>query len=550
MIGIAIALVVLVIVFGSLVAAGLPLILAILSIATSLGLTVIVGQFTDLNFFITNMIFMIGLAVGIDYVLFIVARYREERETGYDKLDAITSAGDTSSKAILFSGLTVVTALTGLLIVPDSVFFSLGMGAILVVIAAVAVTLTLLPAVLSLLGDRINKGRLPVIGYGRRSKAEHEGIWPKIARMVMRRPVAGVIGSAGLLLALGAIALTMTFGSSGVTALPEDNESREAFDFFKAEFVGENFEPAIIVVDAENVNDPQVQNAVDGLLAELDADPFFGPAQIEVAESNDLIRIEAPIGADSQTEVSVDAVKRLRADYIPAHFNGVPAEALVTGGSAYTADNIDLMTEYMPIVFIFVLAVSFVLLLLAFRSLVVPIKAIILNLISVFAAYGLIALVFQHGVGADLFGFQQVDHIDYWIPLMMFAILFGLSMDYHIFLLSRIKENFDRTGDNNAAVASGLSSTGSIITGAALIMVGVFGGFSLGDLSNFQQMGFGLAAAVIIDATIVRSVLVPSAMVLLGDRNWYFPAWLGWLPKISVEGHSTPELAPEPAVSD
>ena len=551
MIGIGIAILVLIVVFGALVAAGLPLILAVVSILTTLGVTAIVGQLTDLSFFITNMIFMIGLAVGIDYVLFIVARFREEREAGHDKVDAITRAGETSSKAILFSGLTVVTALMGLLIVPDSLFFSLGMGAILVVLVSLAMTMTLLPAVLSLLGDRVNKGRLPLIGYGRRSGNRDSSAWSKIARTVMRRPVISAAASAGLLLALASITLTIDLGSSGVSTLPADEPSVEAYTYFKSSFEGGDIEPAKIVIDADDVTADEIQAGVDGLLADLERDGTFGPATIETAPNNDLLVIDAPIIVDAQSTEAMDALSRLRNEYIPAHFE---SDSVRVGGStALTKDFTGLMVDYMPLVFGGVLGISFLLLLLAFRSLVIPAKAIVLNLLSVLASYGLMTLVFQHGVGADLLGFKQVDRIDNWIPLMLFAILFGLSMDYHIFLLSRIKEHYDQTGDNQDSVAHGLRSTASIITGAALIMVGVFGGFALGDLANFQQMGFGLAVAVVLDATIVRTVLVPSSMVLLGKRNWYFPNWLEWLPRISVEGKPethAPAAVPATSIGD
>jgi len=551
MIGIGIAVLVLIVVFGALVAAGLPLILAVVSILTTLGVTAIVGQVIDLSFFITNMIFMIGLAVGIDYVLFIVARYREEREAGRDKIDAITRTGETSSKAILFSGLTVVTALMGLLIVPDSLFFSLGMGAILVVLVSLVMTMTLLPAVLSLLGDRVNKGRLPLIGYSRGDADHRSSVWTKVAHAVMRRPVISAATSAGLLLVLASFILTIDLGSSGVSTLPADQPSVEAYTYFKSSFEGGDIEPAKIVIDAGDVTSDEVQAAVDGLLADIEADGTFGAPTIETAPGNDLLVIDAPVLVDAQSTQAMDAVSRLRNEYIPAHF--AEDTVYVGGSTAQTKDFTGLMVEYMPLVFGGVLSISFVLLLLAFRSLVIPAKAIVMNLLSVLASYGLMTLVFQHGVGADLLGFKQVDRIDNWIPLMLFAILFGLSMDYHIFLLSRIKERYDETADNLGSVAHGLRSTASIITGAALIMVGVFGGFALGDLANFQQMGFGLAVAVVLDATIVRTVLVPSSMVLLGKRNWYFPNWLEWLPKISVEGKPeahAPAAVPVASIGD
>ena len=368
----------------------------------------------------------------------------------------------------------------------------------------------------------------------------------------MRRPVVSAVSSVVVLLALGAATFTLSLGAAGISSLPQDSayydDINRAITIFQDDFVGEDLTPATIVIDAQDVTQPEVTGAVESLIAELEADSFFGPAQIDMAESGDLLVIEVPLAADAQSNEATDAVQRLRDDYIPPIFDPIDAEALVTGDTASTIDGTEMVSFYLPIVIGLVLAISFVLLLLAFRSIVVPVKAIVMNLLSVFAAYGLITLVFQHGYGADLFGFIQVDRIELWIPLFLFAVLFGLSMDYHVFLLSRIKENFDRSGNNTESVTLGLRSTASIITGAALIMVGVFGGFALGDLAMFQQMGFGLAVAVILDATLVRSVLVPSSMVLLGERNWYFPSWLEWLPHISVEGTPEHELEDEVVV--
>ncbi len=537
LIGVSIALIVLVLVFGSLVAAGLPILMAVISILISLMLSLVIANLTDISFFIANMITMIGLAVGIDYVLFIVSRFREERERGQEMVDAIVRTGETSGKAILFSGLTVVVALVSLLIVPHSTFFSLGLGAIIVVIVSLAIIMTLLPATLRLLGDRVNMGRLPVIGYGRRRSNRQEGFWAKTARTVMRRPVVSAGLACLILIALGSATLSLKLGATGINSVPEDTDVFIAFSILESDFLGEDVQPAVIVVDAADINAPQVQEAVNGLIARIGEDDFFGPATItDVSASNDLIVIEAPLTADAQSNAAFDAIKRLRNDYIPPLFDSIPADAQVTGQTASTIDFSEMVGGFLPIVFAFVLAITFVLLLIAFRSIVIPIKAIIMNLLSVFAAYGLLTLVFQHGIGANLFGFKQVDRIESWIPLFLFAVLFGLSMDYHIFLLSRIKEHYDLTHRNRDSVAEGLRSTASIITGAALIMVGVFGGFSLGDLAPFQQMGFGLAVAVVLDATLIRSVLVPSSMALLGDWNWYMPSWLGWLPHISIEG--------------
>ena len=366
------------------------------------------------------------------------------------------------------------------------------------------------------------------------------------------RPIVSAVASVVVLLALGSATFTLSLGAAGISSLPQDSayydDINRAITIFQDDFVGEDLTPATIVIDAPDVTAPEVTGAVESLIAELEADSFFGPAQIDMAESGDLLVIEVPLAADAQSNEATDAVQRLRDDYIPPIFDPIDAEALVTGDTASTIDGTEMVSFYLPIVIGLVLAISFILLLLAFRSIVVPVKAIVMNLLSVFAAYGLVTLVFQHGYGADFFGFIQVDRIELWIPLFLFAVLFGLSMDYHVFLLSRIKENFDRSGNNAESVTLGLRSTASIITGAALIMVGVFGGFALGDLAMFQQMGFGLAVAVILDATLVRSVLVPSSMVLLGERNWYFPSWLEWLPHISVEGTPEHELENEVVV--
>jgi RND superfamily putative drug exporter len=537
MFGLPIALIVLVIVFGALVAAGLPIGLALLAIVVAVGTTALLGRAYELSFFVINMITMIGLAVGIDYSLFIVERYREERRRGLGKHDAIAKAGGTAGKAVLFSGLTVIVALLGLLIVPQSIFRSLAAGAVIVAAFAVLGALTLLPAVLSLLGDKVNAVRLPFRGEKR---ADMEGgFWAAVATTVMRHPVMSVVASVTLLVAAAAPYLTMELGTSGVSTLPNSVDAFRAFRILDEEFSVSTLQPADIVVDAKDVNAPAVQASIDALRARLAEDGSFGAADVHVNEAGDLAVISVNIEGDPQENGAHDALHRLRDEHIPAAFNGVDADVLVTGPTAETVDTTALINKYTPWVFAFVLGLSFVLLLLVFRSVVVPVKAILMNLLSVGAAYGLIVLVFQHGVGNELLGVGRVERIEAWLPLFLFAVLFGLSMDYHVFLLSRIRERFDQTGDNAGAVAFGVRSTASIITGAALIMVAVFGGFMMGDLVSFQQTGFGLAVAVILDATIVRSVLVPASMVLLGDLNWYMPKWLAWLPELRIEAEST-----------
>ncbi len=547
-IGIIVALIVMLVVFGTLVAAGLPILLTIVALLITTAVAMAASHVFELNSAVVQMIAMIGLAVGIDYTLFIVSRFREERERGLDIVDAITRSGETASKAVLFSGLTVVVSLLGMLVVPWNLMTAVA-GAIAVVIVSVLMTLTLLPAVLRLLGDRINRGKLPFIGYrgvtAGFSSSARSGFWTWISRVVMRRPVVSLAASAGLLLFLGSFALTMNLGYASLSNLPESTDTVHALNIFQEEFPGADYQPVTIVVDADDVTAPEIQNAVNNLLGTLETDPAFGDATMVTSVQNDLVRIDVALLGDGESDPAVDAVNRLRNEYIPTHFDAVDADARVTGATASMIDVIGLARDYLPIVVVLVLAVSFLLLLVAFRSIVVPIKAIVMNLLSVFASYGLLVLIFQHGVGANLLGFQQVGQIDAFVLLFLFCILFGLSMDYHVFLLSRIKEQFNLTGDNEQAVAMGLQSTGRLITSAALIMVGVFGGFAAADLANLQQFGFGLAAAVFLDATIVRMILVPASMALLGNRNWYLPAWLNWLPEIQIDGTPT-RVMPEP----
>ena len=351
--------------------------------------------------------------------------------------------------------------------------------------------------------------------------------------------------TAALLVGLTAPVTTLELGSGGISMLPEDTDERHAFDVVISEF-SDGIITADIVVLAPDVSTPAIKAGIDELIASLESDDFFGTIESTISPNSDLADIKVSIAGDISSDESIAAIHRLRDEYIPAAFGSVDAEVLVGGGTAEVVDSVAVVWQYVPLIMAAVLTASFVLLLIAFRSIVVPLKAVVMNLLSVGSAYGMVVLVFQHGVGSAIFGFQEVPVIESWIPLFLFAILFGLSMDYHVFLLSRIKERYDETGDNSGPVVYGLHSTGSIITGAALIMVAVFGGFALGPLSMFQQMGFGLAVAVILDATVVRMVLVPASMELLGDKNWYFPNWLEWLPKISIEGNVVERSAESP----
>ena len=350
----------------------------------------------------------------------------------------------------------------------------------------------------------------------------------------MRRPLVSLVLAAGLLIVAASSYMDINLGTNGVSALPDGLRSKEAFIVLQEEFGFGQDLPAVVVIDGQSDSE-SVQAGVKRLEAAVASDPAFVTSKLEVHPEADLSVLNARLAGDPATKQAMDALGRLRTEYIPEAFDGVPARALVTGETAGLVDFAQIADTYTPIVVAFVLGLSFLLLTVAFRSVVIPLKAILMNLLSVGAAYGLLVLVFQKGVGADLLGFQQVDVIETGIPVFLFAVLFGLSMDYHVVLLSRIRERFDQTGDNGEAVAFGLRSTGRLITGAAMIMVAVFGGFALGDLVGMQQFGFGLAVAVFIDATIVRSVLVPASMRLLGDWNWYLPSVLHWLPDLRVE---------------
>jgi RND superfamily putative drug exporter len=536
--GLPVALVVLLLVFGTVVAGLVPLLLALVAIVVALGLTALVGQVYDLSVFTVNMLTGMGLALGIDYALFVVSRFREERVHGRDQLDAIEATGGSASRAVLFSGIAFVLAMFGLLLVPDTIFRSLATGAILVGIVSMLAALTLLPALLGLLGDRINALRLPVVGRQAEAGTAREGrVWAAVVRGVMGRPVVTLGLSVAVLLALSLPALDLKMGFVGVRTMPDRFASKQGFDALEEAFGVGTADTTEAVVDGD-LTSTEVRAATRRLESRIRRDPAFRRPDTEYYPEQRLADIEMLPAGDSRDDRAYDAVRRLRNDYVPRAFDGVDARVLVTGETAEAVDYFALVRHWLPIVFTFVLGLSFVLLTVAFRSIVVPAKAIVLNLLSVGAAYGLLVLVFQKGWGNELLGFQQVNAIEAWVPLFLFSVLFGLSMDYHVFLLSRIRERFVRTGDNTDSVAHGVASTARMITGAALIIIAVFSGFARGDLIMFQQMGFGVAVSLLIDATLIRTVLLPASMKLLGDWNWYLPSWLGWLPDVHMEGSS------------
>jgi RND superfamily putative drug exporter len=552
-IGIPIALIVLIVVFAAVVAAIAPIVMALFAIAVALGLVALIGQLVDFNLFVTNMITMIGLAVGIDYSLFIVSRYREERKKGFPKLEAIGAAGATANRAVFFSGLTVVIALLGMFIIPASIFRSLAAGAVLVTLASLAASMTLLPAIVGLLGDRINWPRL-----ARRARVDsnHDpkgGFWDRVSRGVMARPVVYLVLAVAILGGLGSFYFQLNQGTSqNVSQLPDEFESKQAFLTLEREFTGGVTDPARIVVTGD-VQRASAQSAIGELQQAIgDTDVFAPRTEVLPSQDGSTVVVDAFFRGDPSDEAAFQGIRDLRSEIVPAAFQGVDGvEVLVGGNTAFFTDFLDVADRYQPIVLAFVLGLSFILLTVVFRSIVVPVKAIVMNLLSVGAAYGAVTLVFQEGVGIGFFNalglhFQQAEGIEPWLPLFLFSVLFGLSMDYHVFLLSRIREEYDKTRDNTEAVAYGLRTTAGIITGAALIMVGVFIGFAAARLGPLQQMGFGLAVAVFMDATIVRTLLVPASMRLLGDWNWYLPRWLRWLPEVHVEGREPTFAVIEP----
>ncbi len=535
-VGLPAALIVLVLVFGAVVAGLVPLLMAFVSIIVALGLCALVADAFSLSVFVVNMLTGMGLALGIDYSLFVVSRYREERSRGRPEPDAIGISGATASRAVLFSGTVFVIALSGMLLVPSNVMKSLAVGAISVGIVSVIAALTLLPALLGLIGDGVNRLRVP--WFGRHMGEAGEGrFWGAVVRAVIRRPVLYLVTFTALLVALAVPAAGLNLGASGVSTLPNRLEAKRGYEALVRDFPQASASPALIAVSGD-VRAPRLQDAIARLRAQLARDPVFGRSDLRVAPNGDLAAIGVEVGGDKTGQPALDAIRHLRNVAIPSVFSGTNARVVVGGDTADNVDFIDAMNDWLPIVFAFVLGFSFVLLTVVFRSIVIAATSIVLNLLSVGAAYGLVILVFRHGIGSGLLGFQRVDAIEAWVPLFLFSVLFGLSMDYQVFLLSRIKERYDASGSTTDAITYGVSSTARIITGAALIIVAVFAGFAMGDLVMFQQMGFGIAVALLIDATIIRSVLLPAAMRLLGRWNWYLPRWLEWLPRIQIEARA------------
>ena len=433
-------------------------------------------------------------------------------------------------------------ALLGIVIVPTLVFVSLGIGALIVVVVSIMISLTLLPSLIGLLGDKLNSLRVPFLN-SKTSKSvditSSANIWVRFAGFVMRFPIISLVVVLIVLVPISMQTNSLVTGANGIDTMPEDMDIVKAYNVLSEEFSYGSISTQDIVVSGKFT--PEALNSAVEILSQLvEVDPdligILGTPQVNSQNDVALIRIAtASVVGSSQSE---NTVKRLRGSIVPEAFSGLESSIYVSGDHAFYADFYQMVDEFTPYVFALVLTLSFILLMMTFRSIVIPIKAVLMNLLSVGVAYGLLVLVFQKGIGNEIFGFQQTDIIEAWIPLFLFCVVFGLSMDYHVFLLSRVKEFYNKTKDNTLAVSYGLSSTATIITGAGLIMVAVFGGFALGEMLMMQQIGFGLLVAILLDSTIIRIILVPASMKLLGEYNWYMPKWLEWLPTVKFEAEN------------
>ncbi len=516
-----ITLLILALTFGALVAAAVPVLLALTAIVGTSGLVALVSQIVPIDDIALPAIMLIGLAVGIDYSLFYIRREREERAKGASKLEAIDIAAATSGRAVLISGLTVISAMAGMLLTGNTIFISMGLATILVIAVAVLGSLTVLPAVLAALGDKLEKVRIPFIGK-RQSQARESRFWGFVTDRVMRHPIVAIVVAGGALVALSLPALGMQTKLPGIESYSKDQPGIGTYLKIQKAFPAEA-DFATVVVKAEHIDAKDVQGAIARLK----------PADVEVNPQGTVAKVDVHLAGSGVDDEAMASLEQLREHTIPAAFAGVNASADVTGAAAGTADFNATMHQKTPIVFAFVLGLSFVLLLATFRSIVIPIKAIVLNLLSVGASYGLLTLVFQQ---------QRGEAVTSWLPLFLFVILFGLSMDYHVFILSRVREAVSGGMTSAEAVAHGIKSTAGTVTSAAIIMVAVFGEFAMQSSLDTKQMGVGLAFAIFVDATIIRGVLLPASMKLLGDWNWYLPRWLRWMPEVDIEG--TARVAP------
>jgi uncharacterized membrane protein YdfJ with MMPL/SSD domain len=535
--------------FGALVAALLPFALAVTAFLGALGIVTFASHALPVDQSAISVMLLIGLAVGVDYSLFYIRREREERAAGRSPAAALEAAAATSGRAVIVSGLTVIAAMAGMFLTGTPIFSGIAAATIIVVAVAVAGSLTVLPALLSWLGDRVDRGRVPLVRRAHRDGAGRA--WSVILDRVLRRPALSAALAGGVLLAASVPALALDLNQPGADDLPRDLAIVQTYERVQKAFPGGPM-PAEVVVRADDVTAPAVAEAIVALREQaLATGEIREPVHVETSPDKTVAIVSLPLAGRNDDAAARQALATLREEVVPATVGGVDGLEVAVGGS--TAESVDFtgrIAERAPIVFAFVLGLAFLLLLATFRSLVVAAKAIVLNLLSVGAAYGILVATFQWGWGESLLGFESTGGITAWVPLFLFVVLFGLSMDYHVFILSRVRESYDGGMRTEDAVAHAIKSTAGVVTSAAVIMVAVFAVFGTLSQVSMKQIGVGLATAVLLDATIVRAVLLPATMKLLGDWNWYLPRWLAWLPRVSAEpAAAAPVAAFEPSRS-
>jgi RND superfamily putative drug exporter len=529
---------ILLLVFGSVVAALVPLLLAITAVVATTALVALPSQIIPVEDTVSEVILLVGLAVGVDYSLFYLRREREERAAGRSESAALEAAAATSGRAVLVSGTTVMIAMAGMFLSGDKTFMGFSIATMMVVAVAMIGSLTVLPALLSKLGDRVEKGRIPFVSRLRGTGEAR--VWGAILDRVLRRPVVSVVAASAFLIALTIPALGLKTVTTGIDdiSISEIQPWKDVTEAFPG-----GPDPAVVAVKADDVRSTEVRHAVADLKREaLASGQMNDPIEIETSPDNTVATVSIPLAGSGSDATSKAALQTLRDRLLPetvGKLDGV--EYAVTGTTAADQDWSSAMKRTAPLVFAFVLLFAFLLLLVSFRSIAIAIKAILLNLLSVGAAYGLLVVLFQRGWGESLLGFESNGGITPWLPMFLFVILFGLSMDYHVFILSRIREAYDRGLGTEAAITHGIKTTAGVVTSAATVMVAAFAVFAILPVIDMKEMGIGLAAAVLIDATIVRGVLLPATMKLLGDWNWYLPTWLEWLPRLEHEREVAPE---------
>jgi RND superfamily putative drug exporter len=544
MISIPLTILVLMLILGALVGALIPLFVGLTSVIATTGLLALSSQGIAADENIMEVVLLIGLAVGVDYSLFYMRREREERAAGRTATAALEAAAATSGRAILLSGMTVLIAMGGMFLSGDKTFMSFSVGAMLVVAVAMIASLTVLPALISRLGDKVERGRIPFVHRLNRKQGNGR-VWGALLDRVLRHPVVSTVAASAVLLVLAIPTLSLHTTATGIEGIT--SPAVEPFSRVIDAFPGTPA-PAVVAIRTDDVNTPATKAAIADLeRTALATGQMHAPITVHTSRDGTIAKIEIPLAGTGNDGRATAALATLRNDVIPQTIGKLDgAQVAVTGETANSVDFNKAQTSSIPKVFGFVLLFAFLLLLISFRSIVIAIKAILLNLLSVAAAYGVMVAFFQWGWGEGILDFHSNGGIANWLPMFMFVILFGLSMDYHVFILSRIREAFDRGLSTDDAISHGIKSTAGTVSSAAMVMVGVFSVFTMLPLIDLKEMGIGLAAAVLIDATIVRGVLLPASMKLLGKANWYFPTWLRWLPQLD---HGAGPAEPAPATA-